>query len=270
MTTLPDIGPGMLNIRPSEHDPRDWAAEAYYPTGEEALPDDYDTRDLLPPIWNQGSTPLCAAFSAMDFKIIQERREYDRTNGKTGFKGNFSQAWFYGQKADTSYSGMTGREVMKILQTRGAAPYKVLPFQNKVVTNPPAYPDSVLYRIKNYVRVGSIAVAKRAILRNGAALIAVPVYTTRKVDMWRPDPMSPGIEGGHMMLLCGWKKKTGLIIRNSWGTSWGDDGYTMFPYEDWGMQWETWTGVDELSTRPPGEAPDEVQPRSRWFSWWPF
>ena len=38
--------------------------------------------------------------------------------------------------------------------------------------------------------------------------------------------------------------KEGFIIRNSWGTEWGDNGYTLYKYSDWGHHWELWTTVD--------------------------
>lgn len=44
--------------------------------------------------------------------------------------------------------------------------------------------------------------------------------------------------------------KLGFILRNSWGNRWNGDGYTIFPYEDFGMQWEIWTAIDEKSPQP--------------------
>ena len=51
--------------------------------------------------------------------------------------------------------------------------------------------------------------------------------------------------GGHAMTIVG-RNDAGYILRNSWGTEWGEEGYCLFPYSDWGKHWEVWTTVDEI------------------------
>lgn len=51
------------------------------------------------------------------------------------------------------------------------------------------------------------------------------------------------------MTVVGYDKK-GFIIRNSWGKYWEGDGHCMYPYEDWGVHYEVWTTVDELTSKP--------------------
>jgi C1A family cysteine protease len=39
------------------------------------------------------------------------------------------------------------------------------------------------------------------------------------------------ILGGHAVMACGFDDTTSrLLVRNSWGSSWGQDGYFMMPY----------------------------------------
>src|SRR4029453_17232346 len=38
--------------------------------------------------------------------------------------------------------------------------------------------------------------------------------------------------GGHAFLIAGYND-TGFLIQNSWGTTWGRNGYATLPYEDW-------------------------------------
>jgi len=38
--------------------------------------------------------------------------------------------------------------------------------------------------------------------------------------------------------------KDNFIIRNSWSAQWGDQGYTYYPFAQFGMHWEIWTAID--------------------------
>jgi hypothetical protein len=40
------------------------------------------------------------------------------------------------------------------------------------------------------------------------------------------------IQGGHAVLICGYNDNTKMfILRNSWGNSWGNEGYGYIPYK---------------------------------------
>jgi hypothetical protein len=43
---------------------------------------------------------------------------------------------------------------------------------------------------------------------------------------------------------CAGYLKDCFIIRNSWSSQWGDNGYTYYKFEDFGMHWEIWTCID--------------------------
>ena len=49
--------------------------------------------------------------------------------------------------------------------------------------------------------------------------------------MIMPQP-GDSVEGGHAVMCVGYDDKKQLfIVRNSWGTSWGDKGYFYMPYQ---------------------------------------
>jgi C1A family cysteine protease len=80
--------------------------------------------------------------------------------------------------------------------------------------------------------------------------------------MWYQD-VGEKLLGGHAMCVVGYNAE-GFIVRNSWGDDWLDNGYCMFPYSDWGMQWEVWSTVDAKSNPNP---PTPVK-RSCWKRFW--
>ena len=99
---------------------------------------------------------------------------------------------------------------------------------------------------------------KTALYTNGPCYITVPVYHYGK-QMWQQRENLTELLGAHAMTLVGYNED-GFIVRNSWGEDWGDHGYTIFPYGDWGLHWEAWTTIDENSSDP--------KAISWWKSWW--
>jgi C1A family cysteine protease len=55
-------------------------------------------------------------------------------------------------------------------------------------------------------------------------------YTT--ADMPYPNTRSERVLGGHAVLLVGYNNFTQrFIVKNSWGSNWGDNGYFYMPYQ---------------------------------------
>jgi C1A family cysteine protease len=45
---------------------------------------------------------------------------------------------------------------------------------------------------------------------------------------------------GHAFSVVGYTEDA-FILRNSWGETWGKQGYCHFPFADFGQQWEIWS-----------------------------
>lgn len=89
--------------------------------------------------------------------------------------------------------------------------------------------------ITDYAKIGTVASLKTAILLNGPCIGALPVYN-ESTTFWE----GSSLQGGHAIAITGWNDK-GFIIRNSWGDSWGNNGYTILPYENFNKFLELWT-----------------------------
>lgn len=226
-----------LTIEPSPLDKRDYLIESIIPGGGN-LPELFDMRDSLKVVRDQGSEGTCAAFTA---SCIKEYQEYFDTN----FTDYMSPRFIYSNRINQDSEGMYPRDVMKILHTVGSVPETTVPY-DVTKFNIDEYLDIAnKYKIKAYASIKTIDGLKQSLITNGPALLAVPVYNYG-VHMWKQFNHE-SLKGGHAMTIVGWNNE-GFIVRNSWGKKWQDNGYTIFPYEHWGMQWEVWSTVDVDNT----------------------
>jgi hypothetical protein len=86
-----------------------------------------------------------------------------------------------------------------------------------------------------YAKVDSVDKFKYAIISNGPLLVGIKVNSFRD-DFWN----GSNFIGYHAVLFVGYNKD-GFILRNSWGTSYGINGYTIFPYSEYIKITECWT-----------------------------
>jgi C1A family cysteine protease len=232
-----------LDIEKSPTDARDWSYGSKVGlTAAPVLPESLDLRSGLPPVRNQGQEGACAAFSAASLREWQERKEY----GATCY---FSPQFVYWNRENLSQSGMYLRDVMNILRKKGICP-EDLCAQGKVASpeqiTPEAKSAAENFLIKGYAQVTSPTELKAALNTSGPCLIAMPVFQQGPI-FWKPTVLQKQVIGGHCVTVVGYDHKKGFLLRNSWGSMWGDDGYTWYPYEDWGSHWEIWSAVDEVT-----------------------
>jgi len=224
---------------PSPEDSRDWNAATIYKKSN--LGDTLDLRELLPPVRNQGIQGTCAAQTAACMKEWQEKKDYN-------FKGYMSPQFIYNNRENQDSEGMFGRDVMRILSKIGSirdAIYEYGKIEPLSEISEHYYEKAKMHKIKNYARIYDIDNLKKALNINGPCYIAFPVYNMGSRMWYRESPESP-MQGGHAMTVVGYTSE-GFIIRNTWGTSWGDKGYCIYSYSDWGSHWEIWTTIDEKS-----------------------
>lgn len=228
---------------PSPYDDRDWMAESIYQE-EIILPKTLDYRPDLMPIRNQGLQGSCAAQSAACIKEWQENKDIN-------FQQAMSPQFIYNNRKNQDSEGMYARDVMKILSKKGCCSESIYPY-GKIES--PQKIDNVIFEkaknfvIKSYAKINTIQGLKKALFINGPCYIAFPVYNYG-IRMWKPINKEKR-NGGHAMTVVGYNNE-GFIIRNSWGEYWGNNGYCIYSYQDWGSHWEVWTTIDEKSYEVP-------------------
>lgn len=183
-----------------------------------------------PPILNQGSTPMCVAYSTSSLKSYQD---YDDQDPHKFW--NFDEPLFFRQIGGTS-QGAYLRNAMDRLRHFG---YPVVTLG-----------QASRHKIRAYYAVPkTIYDIKVAVKTYGELVMARPWYHS-----WVASPES-GVNyilprpdysiGGHAIVIDGWDdNRKALRLRNSWGGTWGYNGDAFMPYSYIGSVWEIWKALD--------------------------
>lgn len=180
-----------------------------------SIPEAYSFVNSLPPITDQGSTNMCVTHAtACCLNWVCDMKK--KTSGKDN-KVDLNQ--IYNARSDKKHdNGMSIKEALSLARNVGV---------KSNIGN---------IKINDFARIGSMQILKQAILCNGPVLIALPVYDSSRNDFWNGSEL----EGGHCVALVGYDK-SGFILRNSWGKSYGKNGYWTLPYSDFNKVMEIWT-----------------------------
>jgi len=243
-----------LNLEKSPIDERDWLYSNFITAL--SFPNTLDLRDKMFDVRDQGSQGSCAAMSGAAMKDWQEKVDVN-------IDEYMSPQFIYNNRDRPGLPGMNMRDLMKILKDLGTCRESSWPYGNLSKPDQHAYDEARNYDVSGYASIDIIDELKQALSDNGPCVIAVPVYNYTG-RMWY-QRAGEGYKGGHAMTVVGYTEE-GFIIRNSWGDNWNGDGHTIFPYTDWGLQWELWSTVDAESQVVPPIPPIEDE-SSTWWIW---
>ena len=236
-----ELNKEQLNIEASQHDGRDLIIESINnPVFD--YPKSLDYRRNLPAAWHQGEDGPCSAYAVAAIKMYHEWKDYGSTQ-------SLSRFFVYNLRSNYPDKGMTPRDTMKILQKYGIPFRKSFKRRWKSVEDIPeeVMKEAANHKILGYARIMTIEGLKKSLYKNGPAYIAMPVYNTSD-SFWKARHGQRPL-GGHGLVIVGYDKD-GFILRNSWGTEWADRGHSIYKYEDFGMHYEIWTAIDDLSSEP--------------------
>jgi C1A family cysteine protease len=252
---LKPLEPGHLRIggygwKPDLPDHRDFLF-ATPPAVAAALPTKVDLRPQCPPIYDQGQLGSCTA------NAIAGAIEFDQK--KQGLKEFTPSRLFiyYNERvlegtSPSVDSGAQIRDGIKSVASQGVCKESTWPYDDHNTDPNPCptctfakkpsaacYTEAKQHKIKVYQRLNSAVLnTLKGCLAGGYPFVfGFTVYESFESPqvaktgiLAMPGPQEK-VVGGHAVVAVGYDDATQqFIVRNSWGTSWGLQGYYMMPY----------------------------------------
>ncbi len=230
--------------RKDTFDKRDLKYRTLFTRPVEELPEEVDLRKDMSAVEDQGHVGSCTANAAVGSMEFLKRDRLNRKFLCMKTQRDLSRLFVYYNTrmiegtidADV---GASIRNTVKSLARYGVCYSRSWPYQENKWDDKPdkdCYKEGEKFKVASYYRVENMpellnAVADGYPVAFGALLFEsfneaartgiVEVPVTGEISM-----------GAHAMLICGYNRpKKRLLVRNSWGTRWGMDGYCYMPYE---------------------------------------
>ncbi len=215
------------------------------------LPNSYDLSPYFPPVGSQDNQGSCAAWSSgYNYKSFQEN--FERGWGYSSYDHIMSPAFVYNyahqgeQEYACNNAGMTLKEAADILKNVGIVSWSEMPYNDSVCSVGPTQTminHAYKYRIDDYKRV-EINDFKTFLASNMPIFFGGEIFEnfgscwsySSCMDEYKNNgnvfkTLRGRSEGGHGMVIVGYNdQKQAFKIINSWGTSWGENGYLWVSY----------------------------------------
>jgi C1A family cysteine protease len=206
----------------------------------QTLPTSVDLRPECPTVYDQGQLGSCTA------NAIAAAVEFDQM--KQHLDHNFmpSRLFIYYNEREmegtvNSDSGAQIRDGIKSVGAQGVCPENEWPYDITRFEEKPSdscYKDAVQYRALSYQRVVRDLNQMKGCLAAGYPFVfgfaVYQSFESQEVAQTGHAQMPRAREqqiGGHAVVAVGYEESNQwFIVRNSWGTDWGMEGYFTLPY----------------------------------------
>lgn len=226
-----------------------------------SLPVKTNNVELELPVKDQGDLPICAGCAGAADQELMDVQDI-------GMTYELSPMFLYNNRENTNQDGMDNLDLMKIRQKKGVCKEGLYPMGSTEEPSQEARIDALNHRIGTYAQVDTLGALKTILASGRSAVTAIPVYNfTERMWFKRPGDI---LEGGHDVKSVDYNDETKkILIKNSWGTSFGKNGYIEMSYDDFELAWEWWAAVDLPSVSPePIPIPEPEPEKKKWFKWW--
>lgn len=204
------------------------------------LPAAVDLQSKFPPPYDQGDLGSCtgnAIAGAIQFGRRKQKQKPDFTPARLFI--------YYNERAIEGTvnvdSGAQIRDGIKSVVKQGACTEKTWPYQITQFTvkpPPPAFKEASKYQVTSYSRLTQTLTQLKGCLASGYPFVfGFTVYESfespavAKSGVMPMPAASEKVLGGHPVVAAGYDDKSQrFIVRNSWGSKWGQKGYFTMPY----------------------------------------
>jgi hypothetical protein len=255
----------ILNCLPSQDTEQDWtiqnALNAELVTAPDAIPASKDLRESWWTIGDQGSTGSCVGWAAADSVLRWQFVGGGRIQQNEPLSPRF--LWMAAKETDEfttepstfiERAGTSLKAALEVARRYGSVRDSALPFGSGRLFDGDVntfYAIAAQLKILAYFNLGrSLSNWRQWLASNG------PILTRLSVDQtWDQAVQSDGnldtynaatARGGHAVALVGYTADR-FIVRNSWGTGWGDGGYA---YASLAYAEEAFTEAYGVTTAP--------------------
>lgn len=208
----------------------------YMPSANIVIPPTIDYRSLFPPSPNQLDLGCCTAESAVAALYYDERKQNEQVGiGSPLF-------FYYNERSNKGQdTGATIRQSVKTAVKYGTCDEALWPYDTTKFAEQPSqecYDQAAKRRARVYRPVAQNLMTMQTCLASGyPIMIGFTVYSSFESDVVASTGIVPmpgnneSVLGGHAVLIVGYENdKQWFIVRNSWGTDWGDNGCCYMPY----------------------------------------
>jgi C1A family cysteine protease len=203
------------------------------------LPKAVDLSPLMSPVEDQGQLGSCTANAmagALEFLELKDGQKLV----------DLSRLFIYYnerviENSVGADSGAMLRDGIKTLVSQGVCSEKKWPYDIKKFTKKPGtacYREAAKHTISSYHRLLSLSDMRACLAEGYPFVFGFAVYsafeTSKVAKSGVLDLPKKGEEqlGGHAVCAVGYDDKTKrIIVRNSWGPTWGKNGYFTMPYD---------------------------------------
>ena len=204
------------------------------------LPPSADLRLQCPPVYDQGPLGSCTAnaiAAAVEFDLMKQKQPQVFIPSRLFLYYNERSM----EGTVTSDSGAQIRDGIKSEGTQGDCPENLWPYDiTKFAVKPPqkCFSSAVKYKAINYQRLSQDINQLRGCLASGFPFVfGFTVYESFESQQVAQTGHAPipapreKVMGGHAVMAVGYDdSQQWFLVRNSWGPSWGMQGYFTLPY----------------------------------------
>ena len=200
------------------------------------LPIMVDLRSKMPDIYDQGELGSCTANALAACFEYENKNEFIPSRLFIYYNERVIERDVSNDEGACLYDGI------KSLQKKGVCPENMWPYNiSQFQIKPPktCYKTAAKYKALDVTNIQQDITSMKNSLANGFPfVVGISIYksfesskVTNSGIVTIPDINHEEFLGGHAVLVCGYNDMGQIwIVRNSWGSSWGDKGYFYLPY----------------------------------------